>query len=241
MVINKFNGAYSASIWLPNDIYLANTIEYNILGRCQYNWKGMWIVNKIGRPSIAKLKGKSTEHQKKIKRSNIFTIKKLDAYSKVHMDIEIVFVNGCSYFKAISQHIGLINCCLITSRATKRVVNVMDSIITHYEKQGFMVDSTHSNNKFRSLDDWFTKKEITLVTCDTNTHIPGWMYKLVSEGAHLLCADGYTFQVSSKTILNLVYEKGDYISKFNSKKRRCVCCYVIKGKYNREETASTKV
>ena len=37
----------------------------------------------------------------------------LDAYKKIHLDIDIMFVNKFAYFTAILQHIGLINYCVI--------------------------------------------------------------------------------------------------------------------------------
>lgn len=84
-----------------------------------------------------------------MKRSDIITdIPKevLDTYSKVLLDIDIMFVNGCAYFIAILQHIGLIHCCLIASRLKKQVVNVLERIITEYKNFDFTIDSAHGNN-----------------------------------------------------------------------------------------------
>ena len=63
----------------------------------------------------------------------------LDAYGKIHLDIDIMFMNKCGYFTAILHHIGLIHFCVIASRAKKRVVNIMKHIIEQYNKHGFTV------------------------------------------------------------------------------------------------------
>ena len=107
------------------NINLANKIEYNILGTCQYNQRNIKIVSKTRGPNITALKVKS----RKIKRSNIITDipKKInDAYSKVHFDIDIIHVNGCAYFTAISQHICLINYYPIASRIKKEEYDGVD-------------------------------------------------------------------------------------------------------------------
>ena len=96
----------------------------------------------------------------------------LDAYKKVHLDIDIMFVNKCAYFTAILQHIGLIHCCAIVSCTNKQVVNIMQCIIEQYSKRGFTIATVHRENQFDDLNEWMTNKKITLVTCDTDAHVP---------------------------------------------------------------------
>ena len=134
-----------------SDIGLANAINYNIFGTCHFNRRDIQIVKKIYGPSVVAVKGKSTKQQNKMKCSDIFTnIPKeiLDAYGKIHLDIDIMFMNKCGYFTAILQHIGLIYCCVIASRANKWVMNVMQRIIEQYNKRGFTVSIVHGDNKF---------------------------------------------------------------------------------------------
>ena len=124
---------------------------------------------------MATIKGKSTRQQNKIKRSDIITdLPKeiLDAYGKVHLDINIMFVNKCAYFTAISKHIGLIDCCPISSCDNKRVVNFIQHIIDQYKLHGFKVSTIEGDNEFAGMDEWMTDKTITLTTCDTNEHKP---------------------------------------------------------------------
>ena len=96
----------------------------------------------------------------------------LDTYGKVHLDINIMFVNKCAYFTAISQDIGLIHCCPIASRDNKQVVNVIQHIIDQYKLRGVKVSTVHGDNEFAGMDEWMMDKTITLNTCDTNEHVP---------------------------------------------------------------------
>ena len=96
----------------------------------------------------------------------------LDAYKKIHLDIDITFVNNCAYFIDILQHIGLIHFCVVASRNNKQVVNVMQHIIDQYSKHDFSITTVHGDNKFNDMNDWITSKQITLVRCDTDTHVP---------------------------------------------------------------------
>ena len=96
----------------------------------------------------------------------------LDAYKKLHLDINIMFINKYAYFTAISKHIGLIHCCPIASQDNKQVTNVMQRIIDQYRLWGFKVTTVDGDNEFAGMDKWMTDKSITLTTCDTNEHIP---------------------------------------------------------------------
>ena len=53
-------------IGFPNDNNLAYTIDYNIVGNCQFNQLDIHISNKIHGKSIAELKGKSTKRKTKM-------------------------------------------------------------------------------------------------------------------------------------------------------------------------------
>lgn len=112
----------------PSDIDLSNAINYNTLDSCQFNHRDIQITNKIYGPSVASVKERSTKQENEMKRSYIITdISKdiLNAYGKIHLDIDIMFVNKCVYFTFILQHIGLIHCCVIALHVKKRVMSLM--------------------------------------------------------------------------------------------------------------------
>ena len=63
MVVRALQGC----IWFSSDVNLANVIEYNILGTCQYNQQDIRMANKIRVPSIAALIEKRKKCQNKMK------------------------------------------------------------------------------------------------------------------------------------------------------------------------------
>lgn len=48
----------------------------------------------------------------------------------------------------------------------------MEQTITQNKKWGFTINLAHGDNEFQPLDEWFTNKQIALVTCVIDTHVP---------------------------------------------------------------------
>ena len=48
----------------------------------------------------------------------------------------------------------------------------MQRIIDQYSKHGFAITTVHGDNEFDDMNDWMTNKKITLITCDTDAHVP---------------------------------------------------------------------
>ena len=48
----------------------------------------------------------------------------------------------------------------------------MQHIINQYNKHGFTMKTVHGDNKFKQLDDWLASKQVTLVMCDADEHVP---------------------------------------------------------------------
>ena len=51
-------------------------------------------------------------------------------------------------------------------------MNIIQSIIDKYKLRGFEILTVHGDNEFSRMDKWMIDKMITLVTCDTNEHVP---------------------------------------------------------------------
>ena len=80
----------------PRNIDLSNSIDYNILGTCQFNRRDIQIENMIDGPSFVAINGKSTKDPNKMNQFYILTdIPKeiLDTYKKIHLDIDIMFMH----------------------------------------------------------------------------------------------------------------------------------------------------
>ena len=88
-------------IEFPSDNDLANAIDYNVIGKCQFNRRDICIVNKRDGRCIAELKRKLTKRKTKMKIADVnYEVPRviMDAYSKIYLDIDIMYA-------AISDHI----------------------------------------------------------------------------------------------------------------------------------------
>ena len=125
-------------IGFPSDNNLANTIDYNVVGNCQFNRRDIRIANKIHGKSVAKLKEKLSKRKAKMfridmKRDVPKTI--MDAYRKTHFNIDIMYVNKVAYLTAISEHIRMTNCIAIKGREKNRMSDAIERIIEQYNQR----------------------------------------------------------------------------------------------------------
>ena len=113
----------------PSDVDLANAMEYNVLGPCNFNRRDIRIAHKIFGPCAAALKGKTTNSKSKMEVqeevTNDVPDELLKEYKDVHIDVNIMYVNKIPYFTTISRNIIFIHCRSIVSRDKKRVQDVM--------------------------------------------------------------------------------------------------------------------
>ena len=96
----------------------------------------------------------------------------MNEYKDVHIDIDIMFVNGVAFITAISRHIRMIHASAVLNRKHFRVKDAITAIKGAYEKRGFKIKTMHADNEFAPLEEWLNENEITLDTCDTDQHVP---------------------------------------------------------------------
>ena len=157
----------------PSDNDLANAIDYNVVGNCQFNQRDIRIANKIHGKSVAELKGKSTKRKAKMSRIDMkrdVPKEIMDAYQKIHLDIDIMCVNKVAYLTTISEHIRMTNCVPIKGGEKSRVSDAIERIIEQYNQRGFQVRSMFGDNESRPLKEWLTKRHIDFATCDAKAH-----------------------------------------------------------------------
>ena len=77
----------------------------------------------------------------------------LENYNQIHLDMDIMFVNGVAFFLAKSRDIGFIHCRPVLSKENKRVQNAIKTIINKYENRGFKVTTASGDNAFEPLTD----------------------------------------------------------------------------------------
>ena len=122
------------------------------------------------------MKGKSTIKKSKIdlkdKVVEDVPSEVMNEYKDVHLDIDIMFVNGVAFLTAIARHLRMIHARAILNRKHNRLKDSITAIKAAYEKRGFKIKRIHGNNEFAPLNDWLTENVATLEKCDTNQHVP---------------------------------------------------------------------
>lgn len=97
----------------------------------------------------------------------------LKHYKDIHLDMDLMFVNGVAFFLATSRDIGFIHCQAVLSKHNQRVQDALRTIVSDYQHRGFRVCTAFGDNAFEPLKGWM-KSELNIVldTCDTNSHVP---------------------------------------------------------------------
>ena len=160
----------------PSDTTLAKAIAYDVLGTFQFNRRDIRIANIIWGPSKGSLKGKSTARKGKMdsqdKVVEDIPPEVMNEYKDIHLDIDIMFVNGVAFLTAISRHLCMTHARAVLNRTHNRVKDAITAVKAAYEKRDFKVKTMHADIEFAPLNDWLTEKEVTLETCDTDQHVP---------------------------------------------------------------------
>ena len=97
----------------------------------------------------------------------------LKNYKNIHLDIDLFFVNDVAFFLATLRDVGFIHCKAVLSKHDKRVANALQETVKEYEQRGFQVISVSGDLAFELMKQWVKNElNITLTTCDTDSHIP---------------------------------------------------------------------
>ena len=68
-------------------------------------------------------------------------------YRNVHLDIDIMFVNGIAFLTAISRDLRLIHAKVFCRRTVGKLKEVIKSYKSVYKKRGFVVKTMHNDNQ----------------------------------------------------------------------------------------------
>lgn len=82
--------------------------------------------------------------------------KVINEYKDVHLDIDIMFVNGVVFLTAISRHLQMIHARAILNPKYNRIDDAITAIKAACKKRRFKVKTMHSDNEFAPLKDWLT-------------------------------------------------------------------------------------
>ena len=155
-------------------------MEYKVIPGVDFGGRDVIIANEIYGYSEGAAMGKLKHPRKGQKMNRIsedvgksLPPKILDHYKNIHLDMDIMFVNGVAFFLAKSRDIGFIHCSPVLSKHNKRVQNAIISIVNEYENRGYVMKTASGDNTFEPLRGWLLEEYgITLDTCDSDSHKP---------------------------------------------------------------------
>ena len=97
----------------------------------------------------------------------------LENYKNIHLDIDLLFVNNVAFFLVMSRHVGFIHCQAVLTIHDKRVANAFWETVKEYEQRSFKVISVSGDLAFEPMKQWILDElNITLTTCDPDSHVP---------------------------------------------------------------------
>jgi hypothetical protein len=139
----------------PNDVDLANAVEHNVIGNNPFTRRDIRIAKKIFRPDVPAMKGKTVKRKSKMPReddvsdipSNI-----LKEYSKVHLSIDVMHVNGIKFLISHSKHIGLLQTYCVRKNNREAILEcVLKMIQTYKSRSVFAVVTIEADGAFESI------------------------------------------------------------------------------------------
>lgn len=164
----------------PSDEDFINALECNTNPGVDFGRRDVKIANAIYGCSEGAAMGKMKHPRKgqKMERTTEKVAKHLpdsilEHYRDVHLDLDLMFVNGVAFFLATSRDIGFIHCQPVLSKHNKRVQDALKDIVADYEHQGFKICTAFGDNAFEPLKGWMNQElDIVLDTCDAESHVP---------------------------------------------------------------------
>ena len=164
----------------PSDHDFIHALECNMIPGVNFGRRDVKIANKIYGYSQGAAMGKMKQPRKGQKMDRTtkdvtspVPLEILKYYRKVHLDMDILYVNGVAFFLATSRDLGFIHCKPVLSKHNHRVQNELVNILSDYKSRGFKVVTASGDNAFEPLKDWMKSElNVILTTCDIKSHIP---------------------------------------------------------------------
>jgi hypothetical protein len=161
----------------PSDIDLANAVEHNVIGNNPFTRRDIRIAKKIFGPDVSAMKGKTVKRKSKMPReddiSDIPSNITRD-YSKVHLSIDVMHVNGIKFLISHSKHIGLLQIYCVRKNIREAILECILKMIQTYKSRGiFAVFTIEADGAFESIKHGLQDEpyQITLSTCDADRHV----------------------------------------------------------------------
>ena len=88
------------------------------------------------------------------------------------MGINVLHINKRPYIIAISKHIKYIQCLATQNKNVETFLSTIKRFKLDYMIQGFVVKTIYADRAFKTCKTGLSEQSITLVCCDTNSHVP---------------------------------------------------------------------
>ena len=95
------------------------------------------------------------------KNNYFYSINVFKSYKqRIHLDIDLLFINAVAFFLATSRHVSLIHCQAVLSKHNKSIANtLLQNTVKEYEKCGFKVITIFAGDPvFNALKPWVKDK-----------------------------------------------------------------------------------
>jgi hypothetical protein len=161
----------------PSDIDLANAVEHNVIGNNPFTRRDVRIAKKVFGPDVPAMKAKTVKRKSKMPRedeisdlpSNI-----IKEYSKVHLSIDVMHVNGIKFLISYSKHIGLLQTYCVRKNNRETILEcILKMIQTYKSRSVFTVVTIEADGAFESIKHELQDEpySVILSTCDADRHV----------------------------------------------------------------------
>jgi hypothetical protein len=161
----------------PSDADLANAVEHNVIGNNPFTRRDIRIAKKIFGPDVLAMKGKTLKRKSKMPREDDVSDIPSDIikeYSKVHLSINVMHVNGIKFLISHSKHIGLLQTYCVRKNNREAILECILKMIQTYKSRGvFAIVTIEADGAFESIKHELQDEpyHITLSTCDADRHV----------------------------------------------------------------------
>jgi hypothetical protein len=161
----------------PSDVDLANAVEHNVIGNNPFTRRDVRIAKKIFGPDEHAMKGKTVKRKSKMPKEDEITDLPstiIKEYSKVHLSIDVMHVNGIKFLISYSKHLGLLQTYCVRKNNRETILKcILKMIQTYKSRSVFTVVTIEADGAFESIKHELQDEpyNVTLTTCDADRHV----------------------------------------------------------------------
>ena len=161
---------------LPSDKDMADAIEKGGIQECGIDRRHIKIANIIYGPARAAVEGKTVQRKNKMPRESSMMLSIppsiIERYGYVSLGIDVLHINKRPYVIAVSKHIKFIQCLGTMNKNVETFLSTIKRFKSDYMIRGFIVKTIYADRAFESCKTCLSEQGITLMCCDTNSHVP---------------------------------------------------------------------